>query len=1274
MKLYSKFLFAIFFVFNLAYSQTETISINWKDVNLVNDQEGRFIIHGFSQEFLSYNPASKELRYERSWKLSQNSYKITNLVYQPISKNKTQHIKPNQAKNNFRTSISYAGKTAFFNLSLPPIIEENGVLKKLMRFDLVKTSEFSSSRTSPKTVPSISNSVFATSNMYKFYVEDDGVHRISGAFLEQLGVDLDNLSSNSIHIYGHGGGMLPLRNSENQFFDPPKLAIQVVDGGDGVFNANDYVLFYATTTRQWNETSQTFVNAYADRAYYYIGINGTSPKRILSFTQPAEPPSLILTEFEEEQFYEVDEVSLALVGRRWFGDRFDIETQRDYNFEFDNLITSEPIELKVYAGAVSALTSSMNISANSNEVGTINFAANSQISTATGGNFFGNFNSNSDEVNISLTYNKQGNPSAAGFLDLISVKAKRALAGSSEQFKFYHPIVENQPGVVQYQFENASQINQIWDVSNFTDVTAIQNAQELSNFSFKANMGQVKTYVAVTSTYLTPRIEAGNVNPNAINLKGTIFNSVNGNFQDIDYLIITRSDFLSAAEKLANYRRNRDGLNVKVVQLSHIYEEFNSGKQDIGAIRNFVRYVYQNASSPDKRLKYLGFIGDTSVDYKNRLTGNTNVVPTYQSYGSFSDTSSSFMSDDFYTMMDPDEGLMLASEKMDIAVGRIVAETPSQANIQINKIIDHESRAALEPWRNNFILISDDVDEAFEFQDLQLQLDQLGDEISANKPSINVKKIHADAFQQQPSAGGDRYPEAVKAINDAIEVGAVVVNYFGHGGEDGLAQERLVSQTQAQNWTHPNRYNVFVTITCDFTKFDNPLRVTGGELTYWNNNGGAVALVTTTRSITVSAGVAFNNVFAPFLFDYDNLDETIAESVVRAKNNLSGNGKRIVFYIGDPAMKLPLPEPRVNITQINDQPIAQFSETLQALSQNKVTGQLVSPNGQIIDDYNGEVTLTLFDKRIERSTLGNDGVTENGELLIMDFTTLGEILFKGKASVTNGEFEFNFVLPKDTRIDEGEGRFSFYSVQNQALNEYSGFNTSISIGGLNENAAEDQEGPLINLYMNDENFVDGGITNTNPFILANLEDNNGINTAGGIGHDIVAILDGDEENPIILNEYYEAATDTYQSGQVYYQLKDLEPGPHTLSFKAWDVYNNSSTSTLNFMVSSNDELQLSNVLNYPNPFIDYTEFWFNHNRPFEPLEVQVQVFTVTGKVVWTHNQMVNTSGFLSKDITWNGLDDFGQKIGKGVYIYKLTVRSTITNQKQEKYEKLVILQ
>lgn len=950
------------FIIQQSHAQTQTVELDWKS-NEIFAVDGSFSykIPHFNHLYFNYDPVDKEISFHRSWQLESGSYEVQNVTYEYFDTRPFESFEVADAID-MKTSISNARTKRYFNLEFSPIVEENGRYKRVTSFEIRPIRSQRTQSTTPQTqaVPSFGNSVFNSHQLYKFYVEETGVHKMTGAFLQQLGIDVSQLDSRRIKIYGHGGGMLPLENSENLYFDPPEHAVQVFDGNDGVFDDNDYLLFYATSTEQWNEDSSTHINLYADRAYYYVAVAESNGKRILPIAQPSAAADMQVDQFQDYQFYEKDEVSLALVGRRWFGDRFDLETERSYSFKFENLVTSEPAQVKVYAGATSQLSSQMKVISNSQTISTLNFGATSATSSATGANYIGNLNLASDEFDIKLKYEKLGNPGATGYLDFISVEATRELIAGANQFPFKNKETALQNGVAEYQISNANQVQQVWDVTEFGSPRSVKNTNEEALFSFKTTMGTQKEFVAITNDYHLPQIEHTNTVVNRLNLKGDIFLNAQNQFEDIDFLIITREDFVGAAEKLAALRREKNDLVTKVVKLKDIYEEFNSGKQDIGAIRNFIRYVYSNASSPAKRVKYVALLGDTSVDFKERLPNNTNVVPTYQSYGSFSNTRSSFMSDDFFTMMDPDEGRMISSDKMDIAIGRIIAKSPQQAFEMIRKIEEHEARPAYKSWRNNFLLISDDVDEVYEFEDIQGQLDEMGDEIAANRPTINVKKIHSDAFEQQPSAGGDRYPDVNKAINEAIEVGAVVVNYFGHGGEEGLAQERIVTQSSVQNWSNPSRYNVFVTITCDFTKFDNPLRETGGEMTYWNPSGGAVAMVATTRSITVSAGVDFNNEFAPFLFDYANDKETIAESVMNAKNNLSGSGKRIVFYIGDPTMRLPLPEPRVKISHVNEVPFDQFSDTLQALEKAKIKGRIVDANGQKLEGYQGELMTSVL--------------------------------------------------------------------------------------------------------------------------------------------------------------------------------------------------------------------------------------------------------------------------------------------------------------------------
>jgi hypothetical protein len=441
-------------------------------------------------------------------------------------------------------------------------------------------------------------------------------------------------------------------------------------------------------------------------------------------------------------------------------------------------------------------------------------------------------------------------------------------------------------------------------------------------------------------------------------------------------------------------------------------------------------------------------------------------------------------------------------------------------------------------------------------------------------------------------------------------------------------------------------------------------------------------MITTTREVFISVGQRFNESLIKILLAFNNEEVTIAEALMIAKNNFSSTQKFFIYSFGDPAMRLAVPAPNVQITKMNDKDISQPLDTLKALSRVRFEGVVLDNSGNILPNFNGTLSTTVFDKSIDRKTLGNNSFGET-----LNFDTQDSKIFRGKSRVTNGAFQFDFIVPKDIKISFGgeidangntiskKGKISFYASDTLTFNEKSGYNIDITVGGIDENAPEDTVGPELKLFMNDESFIDGGNTNASPNLIAVLSDSSGINTSiTAIDHDIIGILDGDALNPIVLNDFYETALDDFTKGKVTYRLRDLETGAHTLSIKAWDTYNNSSETTLNFVVMSDAVLNLENVLNYPNPFVNYTEFWFNHNKPNELLEVQVQVFTVAGKLIKTINQNIQTAGNLSRNIIWNGLDDFGNKIGKGVYVYKLRVKATATNLVSEKYEKLVILQ
>ena len=1268
-------------------------SLKWAEKKAFSNGREVYNIPQFNVENFQFDTYSKTINYSLNIKLNnlidENAFVITNTIFESIQESQLGDLAVKSIPTEFKyTFKNYKARDDYYGRAIiTPIIKEGNSFKKLVSFSY-SISQNSSKGRQPlnNIVNGIENSVLSTGNWYRFYVQKSGVYKISKSFLSSLGLNT-NVDPRKIKIYGNGGRMLPLLNSDDYPMDLTENAIQFIGENDGVFDNQDYILFYAEGIDKWNQDYRSHNNLYAKRSYYYVTAQGDSGKRIANMIQPTENTTNIITAFDDYQYHEVDDVNIERLGRVWFGESFSVDNEQDFNFKFPNIVTTSPISTEIHVASVASTANTFDFKANNQPLGTITITptANSGIIV-----FERTLNATttvtSEDVSIKVSFDNGGVPSTRSYLDYIRIKAKRELKGFGKQFQFQFDQASSLMGVGEYQLTNATSISQVWDITDIYNVANVVNAGQAS-FSFKSILGDTRNYVAVDPLdYYSPSKESKTKVDNQ-NLKGTVFNNASGQFQDIDYLIITPSFLNSQAEKLAAFHRSYSNLNVKVVNLETIYQEFSSGKQDIGAIRNFVKYVYFNASSSANKVKYLNIFGDASYDFKDRVANNTNIVPIYQAINSYTEGESSFASDDFYAMMDPDEGRLdrytssfIDVGGIDIAVGRMIVSTTKQADEMVNKVIEYHDIKSYGSWRNNYVGISDDPSPEKPFDNqLQFYQNRLADRISAEKPFMNVSKILLDYYIQQTSAGGKRYPKAREDIFSAFEKGALVFNYLGHGGEDGLSEERIWEKSDGENLGNRYKYPLFITITCDFSRFDNPYRPTAGEYTYWNPRGGAISMITTIRSIGQSTAQDFNDILARYLFSYGSNNYTsIAEAMRLAKNYSPSPSTNVVFYLGDPALMLAIPRPKIVLTKVNDVPVSGAIDDFQSLDYIKLTGEVRDENDNLLPSYNGELAVNVFDKNVQTETLRNDNfdaiINDNFDTAPrMPFSILGETIFRGNASVVNGNFELGFYVPRDIRIPLGNGRISFYAKRNQVLLDKTGYNTDIKVGGVNTNAAVDNTGPTVKLYMNDESFVNGGITNESPFLLAILEDEHGINTASGIGHDIIGILDGDETKPFIMNDYYEAEVDDFTRGRVYFPYRNLAPGLHTITFKAWDVYNNPITAEIQFVVVGDESITLSRVLNYPNPFVSYTEFWFSHNRPFEPLDVQVQVMTITGKIVWTKNQTVTTDGFLSREITWDGKDDFGDRIGKGVYVYKLKVKSTLSNKTAEKIEKLVIL-
>ncbi|MFL0076634.1 type IX secretion system sortase PorU [Tenacibaculum maritimum] len=1109
------------------------------------------------------------------------------------------------------------------------------------------------------------NSILSEGNWYKFSIHTTGVFKLDANFLKNLGINTSTINPKNIKIYGNGGSMLPELNTSPRKNGLQENAIYVKGEEDRKFNSDDYILFYAKGPHSWNiNTTNLSVahqqNIYSDKSFYFLTIGDTPGKRITEMIQPNEGATNTIHNFDDFIFYEKENQNLFAVGRLWFGEDFNFENTRNFKINFPDAVPNSEITIRLSAVSKSPTTSSMKLIANG--VNTINLTFPPTSNSSSSSLAFlrkgeGKISAgDSDEININITFNNNGIPSAKAYLDFIEVIGLKKLRANNKQFSFRNFTTINSNNVFKYEIENANAIFQVWDVSDYLNPKSINSFGNSNSFQFKAKGGPLKEFIVLNSSDFYTPIIIGNPKISNQNLHG---------LKDIQYLIITSKELVSQAQRLAEYHQNNSNLSTQVISLNQIYNEFASGSPDITGIRDFIKYLHDN-SSASKKLQYVCFFGDSSYDYKDRINGNNNIVPTFHATQSF-DLVSSYVTDDYFVMIGNNKGGMNATDTIDIASGRIPVSTQQEAKIVVDKILSYYHKTSFGDWRNTITLIADDIDQGADIT-LQRGLEEIADAIKKYKPILNINKIYADAFKQENSSGGERYPLVKNAITNSIEKGALVFNYFGHGGEDGLASERIVEIPQINSFNNFNTLPLFITVTCEFSRFDNPLRNTAGEKLFLNPKGGAVSMITTTRAVFIPIGERFNKKLANNVLNFDGSDKSIAENLIKTKNETNSIQKFFIYYFGDPAMQLAIPKPNILLTKMNGKSITSATDTLKALSKVNFEGIVTDRNNNLLHNFNGTLATTVFDKPIDKTTLDNNnfGVT-------MVFDSQESKLFKGKSSIKNGTFKFDFIVPKDIKVAYGKGKLSFYA-SNEKIDK-SGANFDIVVGGINPNANKDTTGPAIKAFMNDDSFIDGGNTNTSPNLIINLSDSSGINTSvTAVDHDIIAILDDDQSNPIILNDYYETELDDFTKGKVTYQLRNLSVGKHTLKIKAWDTYNNSSEVTLAFVVVSDTTLVLDNVLNYPNPFVNYTEFWFNHNKPNEPLQAQVQIFTISGKLIKTINQNIQTTGNLSRSITWNGLDDFGNKIGKGVYLYKLKVKSTINNLVSEKYEKLVILQ
>ncbi|MDR2980240.1 MAG: type IX secretion system sortase PorU [Bacteroidales bacterium] len=1111
-----------------------------------------------------------------------------------------------------------------------------------------------------------SHSVLSSGNWYKISISQTGLHKVTFEDLQSFGITSSVIPSSQISLFGNGGTILPEANSEFTYDDLQENPIMMVDGGDGVFGSGDYFVFYGSSPHvcTYSEANQRFshrLNPYSDQAYYFINVDmGIGEgKRIQEKDHSALTADGTATTYTHYAFFEEDKTNLMESGILWFGDLFDVTAERTYTFSVPG-ITNQTARVSVASGFVN-LGSSLSVSVDGSTVGSFNSTA-SDISLNT--KHF-TFMPNSSNLTVKLKLSKSSN-AASMYLNWIEIEAICDLRMHSAQFSFTSVDAFRNNQVTEFTVGGANSNTTIWDVTEPVNPVKMKGTLENGSFSFKSPTDTLRRFVAFNgSSYLS-------VTP-----VGSVANQNLHNDQDLqnDLIIITHPNFTTQANRLAEYRRQNDNMKVKVVTIGQVYNEFSSGALDPTAIRNYMRMIYDKTDGIYP--KYLLLVGKPSFDYRSRGDGNVCYIPNYQ-LDAIPGENSQRANDDYFGLLDLTEGAECKG-KVDIAIGRFPVTSATQANTAVEKSINYSSKqnlvtnanstqvSNLADWRNIITFVADDEDGG----DHLKSADEAATRIAQSNKTVNLEKIYIDAYQQVSHSGGQRYPEVNTAINNRMDRGTFLMAYMGHGGPNGWAVERILTLSEINNWTNKYNLTIMMTLTCTFSWYDRAA-TSPGELVFLNANGGAAGLVTTSRVAYGGSNEDYALEFVETLYQKDeNGDNYRLGELHRIAKNAAGGAyslMNMIYVMGDPTLPLAIPTFSVATDSINGVATTAFTDTVKAYSKVTVTGRVTDPNGNTLQDFNGNIFPSVYDKAVVMGTLENDLPPKSPYI---EFDLQKNILFKGNASVKDGHFRFSFIVPRDINYSYGNGKISYYARETSF--DAAGYYDNFILGGMNANGISDSIGPEIEVFLNDYNFVNNGTVDQNPILILRLSDEFGINTTGnGIGHDIVAILDEATESPIILNDYYEALQDSFNCGIVRYPLKDLASGRHTLKARAWDIANNMAEKTIDFQVISDASLEISHLLNYPNPFTTHTEFYFEQNQPGSIFDILVQIFTISGRIVKTISTQQYIEGNRCAPISWNGRDDYGDKLAKGVYLYKLKIRNpdgVIT----EKIEKLVIL-
>ncbi len=1282
-----------FFIFSASLF-SQRITIEWDGAKIQDYGETKINLPSFKNDGFSYRQSNIFIQTKQ--RVGEKEVKVNNLSWQPVGIKELYELNANNLSDKDVADVSYytSEGVEYASVAVGLFKNMNGKIFRLASYDVIEsgTRTLGSAMKVGSTVNPLSSG-----NFYKIKVDKSGIFKITAQFLSSIGINPASVNPKNMRIYGNGGIMLPEHNLDTKYSALQENAIQVVGEDDNVWNDGDYALFYAQGPNGYNlyninngsgykrretrtDKPNGLKNIYEDHSYYFITFDKGPGKRVQA-VDVNMPSTALINQFDAYQVINNDQKSLVKVGRTWVEETPFIS---DKVITFDTatpIVPGSELLYKVMTIGMGSGGNSITFDINNQNIVTKSITT-SEFSNAL---YEGNTNNiQGSQIKITMKPNISANPNGNFYFDYAEVQYRQELKFNGSQMNFRDFSIASGSGTTYgFSVSSTNNLEQIWDVTDITNASRKVNKANGNIFNF----GYIASDPNFNNEFVAFRADAA-FTPAFVE---RVANQDLSSLRNVDYLIITVPEMIAQAQRLANHHRSTNNFNVEIVDVIKIYNEFGSGSKDLTAIRDFVSRL----NSPAGALKYVLIVGDASYDYKNRIANNSNIVSSYESEES-SNFEISYVTDDYIVMTAPQTNFSGSIDNLlpNVPIGRLPAANVAEAKLLVDKTLAYYNKLPSQAspfgeWRMKLdFVVDDDNENGGPFHDLMNEALVPIFETNTNKlKEYNVRKLYTDAFVAQSTAGGRRYPQVNQAISNDFG-NSLYMFYFGHGGINGWAQERIFTSVETQ--ALHNYSDLFVrlpfvsTITCEFTLWDEPNTFSVGEQVIKSSKGGAATMITSSRAIQVIYGREFTGIFTNSIFTMQNDDfNTLGNAHLNAKRIKGPSSEHLkVNFLGDPAMKLSRPTRNIVVDQI-ETPVPGLIRGLDFV---KVKGHVNNPNGSLNNTFNGRVVVNIFDKKVNKKTLNNPGHLTP----ILQYKEEGSAIVKAAGTVVNGVFTVEFYVPKDINYTIGEGRMLVYA-DNKSVDVFQ--NQAVQVGDLNPNGINDNQPPKVRLYMNNTNFANGGITNQNPTLLACITDDTGINSTGaGVGHDITTYLDGQIINTVVLNDFYSPGEGNgcinpsladFQKGNVTYPFRNLAVGEHQLTFKVWDINNNSTTETLNFTVKdeTDQQLTINRPLNWPNPFTNKTYIQFEHNCD-DILDVNVQIYTITGKLVKTISQVVIAEPFLQgyrtprQAIEWDGKDDFGATVAKGTYIFKIFAKS----QNQEKckgsataIEKMVLL-